>query len=51
MKTCIWVSDDEEDFIEQNMLDAQKMPANLSSPGLPSQIENTKSTGFHLWSI
>ena len=38
-QSCIWINDDEEDFMEQNMLDAQKMPASLSSPGLPSQSE------------
>ena len=35
----IWINDDEEDFIEQNMLDAQNMSARLSSHGLPSQNE------------
>ena len=38
-QSFIWINDDEEDFIEQNMLDAQKMPASLSSPVLPSQNE------------
>ena len=34
---CIWISDDEEDFAKQDMLEGQKKPANLKSPGLPSQ--------------
>ena len=47
-ESCIWISDDEEDeedFVEQNMLveqdmlEGQKTPANLKSPGLPSQNE------------
>ena len=34
---CIWISDDEEDFAELDMLEGQKKPANLKSPGLPSK--------------